>query len=838
MLQRLDIQARGQRRTITFDPARPVTIVAANNGGGKSTALACLQLALQKGITVNGETVASAPKIFDHLSSGEPVRISAAFDCGTVAKALIRDAKGSVSSDWTFSAVPGGNAAEVAKAIGEEIGDLARVDVADLLSKGPTDRRKAVLNLCQKHAKPWSLSELREAFDAAAQQITGYDMDRPLFAFALDPALGLLGSCEAHAKAAHDAVGTVNARVKDLQKAIDKMAELNAANAVTGDATAMATRIRELDSEIARLSGEVEAIGAANRSAEVIARRLNELAQLPSVERARADVHAAAEAYAGAMADRGGMVAPVAPVESADAGELRKRIAEHDAIASRARYESDEAIKAGARLALNASDHSGDCPTCCRPMDDTARDALRRAIAALSKEQDATDKRASDAADMADCLRADLCDLDTYFERERNEYQDARAAYAGTIARLDADLNFKKRAHGEAEVMLSRCLKADAERADLRTQQAAIITGDAEMLRAQIDGAKHERAETTTRRDAVLSAEATRRAYQTHIADRDEATASIAGMKVTAAAWKDVVNQVAESAIAPFMDACNGALPAGWSMTFDLTDSDFKVTHPGISKPIGISNLCGRERIEGLAAMVIAMGVTCGNRWRGLWLDDCDRIADGKWDGTPGLFAAFVERMADACRRGLVHQVIMATSRRLDGAERAAIDRTGAVQVVEWGAVAYVESRIHEKDVAGPTVDVSGFEPLRLPIDADDANGDFGRSVREGMGMSVAEALSLESDTSKPMTDEQRIKRALKTGVSWEAMSDLHMQITGKSCAHLTSATVKRIVGEWLVANLDKRPIADIEAQIISTAARFPVKVRGASTQNEQEDAT
>jgi len=298
---------------------------------------------------------------------------------------------------------------------------------------------------------------------------------------------------------------------------------------------------------------------------------------LPPAEKAQADIQAAALAYSAAMADRAGMVAPVAPREPAEIADLRRQIDEQKQIIQKATTERDAAQRRGAALALNASDHGGACPTCCRPMDDSARDALRAGIAALSREQDAADAIASEATDIRDCLMADLLEANAEADRVFKAFTQANADHAGSVARMDADIATKKRAHLEAEALLVRCQGAEGERQKLKAESAKIATGDAEMLRAQIAGATQERTDLMARRDAVLAAESTRAAYQGHVADRDAQTEALPLLKAAAEAWRDLVNQVAESALQPFIEACNAALPTGWSMDFDLDTGDFRV---------------------------------------------------------------------------------------------------------------------------------------------------------------------------------------------------------------------------------------------------------------------
>jgi len=227
--------------------------------------------------------------------------------------------------------------------------------------------------------------------------------------------------------------------------------------------------------------------------------------------------------------------------------------------------------------------------------------------------------------------------------------------------------------------------------------------------------------------------------------------------------------------------------------------------------------------------MVIAMGSTCGNKWRGLWLDDCDRIADGKWDGTPGMFAAFVERMADACRRGLVHQVIMATSRRLDGAERAAIDRTGAVQVVEWGAAEPTESEVRAAfDVAKYRVKeqaAQSTEGERRAVDVADIR----------LANSVPAMYRTEFDL--PFDADERIEAAIKR-VGIDGVRILYEQTTGKKPPH-TSVTARRALHDAYMERISSGggDLVKIEHILISTAARFPVKVRGAKDQSMEDEA-
>jgi DNA repair exonuclease SbcCD ATPase subunit len=285
-LNALTIQARGRKRRIAF--TAPVTIISGPNGAGKSTVLTSVELALAGTVTIDGKARRLPGDVFAHMSSGPAVAVFASYDCGEVSRTITRTAKGA-TQDLTFSGSPGEGKDGCQAAIAEQIGDLARVNVADLISKGATDRRASVLRLCRNLAKPWSMADLKASFDAAAQQATGYDHDAaPVFEFKVDRDLGLLGSCEAHATVAADAVKETTARIKSLQQAIDRMAEQTAEGASAGDSDAMAARIAELSAEIERLTAEASSIDGGNRTADVLQRRLDEWASVPSGGRDRA----------------------------------------------------------------------------------------------------------------------------------------------------------------------------------------------------------------------------------------------------------------------------------------------------------------------------------------------------------------------------------------------------------------------------------------------------------------------------------------------------------------------------------------------------------------------
>ncbi len=789
-LQNLTVNARGRNHRVDFRPGQPVTVLSGPNGAGKSTVLTGLQLALSGVVTVDGKARKTPGDVFAHLSTGAAVGTYATFDCGQVARTFTRNAKGETSQDVTFSGAPGAKKDACQQAIAEQIGDLARVDVADLLSKGPTDRRASVLRLCRQLAKPWSMADLKAAFDAAAQQATGYDADAaPVFTFTVDRERGLLGSCEAHEAAAGDAVKEATARIKSLQQAIDRMAEQTAESATAGDSDAMAARIAALNAEVERITAEVSSIESGNRSAEIIERRLGDLAALPPVEKAQTDLDAVRAALADAEAKRAALVAPVAPVEPADLAEMRKELRNHQELATTAR-----ATRAAAERRIEALRdvlaHTEDCPTCARPIDDDAADAINLAISALDMDARGCTFAIENATSVTAVLAVDIEDAEIAHAEALKKYEAARASHSRAEVQAEADVANTRYYLADAEVTLKRAQTADAERAELRAQLAKIATGDAEMLRMQIQGAARERTDLQRRRDAVLASDATQAAYRTHIADRDELVAKLPGLKVAAEAWRQVVNEVAESAVRPFLDACNAALPAGWSMDFDPSTADFRVGRGDLW--VVFSALSGGERVMATAAMAVALASTAGNKWRAIILDDCDRIMGDAWNDPAypaGLFAAFVERLADACRRGLVDQVLMATSRRLQGAERTAIDATGAVQVVEFSAPAGTPP-------PAPSTDDE-------PEDASEA-----------------------PKAEKPLTDEQRIKRALARGVSADAMSYLLETVCGRPKPHPTAATMKRVLGDSLVAMLDTRGIDAIERQIVLAAQHHPVKVK------------
>ena len=801
-LNTLTIQARGRKRRIAF--TEPVTIFSGPNGAGKSTVLTGVELALAGTVTVDGKARKLPGDVFAHMSSGPAVAVFASYDCGEVSRTISRTAKGA-TQDLTFSGSPGAKIDGCQAAIAEQIGDLARVNVADLFSKGATDRRASVLRMCRSLAKPWSMAELNASFDAAAQQATGYDQDAaPMFAFTPDRDLGLLGSCEAHASAVSDAVKETTARIKSLQQAIDRMAEQTAEGASAGDSDAMAARIAELSAEIERLTAEASSIDGGNRTADVLQRRLDELAALPTVEAAQAQLAAAHEQLATAEAVLAGIAKPVMPVEPADLVELRREIAEQQKIIDKAVAASDAAAERAEeiRAALRRMDaHTGtECITCLRPMDETARAALDAAVQSFLSAAAAATASGDAATEVRDCLAIDLADLETGHRVALANYDAARAKHSRDVAQAEAAIPNARRIVSDAEAVLRRAQTADAERADLREQLGKIATGDADMLRVQIAGSVQERTDLQRRRDAVLANEATQAAYRTHIADRDEATAKLAALKVAAEAWKQVVNEVAESAVRPFLDACNAALPNGWAMDFDPATADFRVGRGNLW--VAFTALSGGERVMATAAMAVALANTAGNKWRAVILDDCDRIMGDQWADPAypaGLFAEFVCRLADACRRGLVDQVLMATSRRIQGAELDAIEATGAVQLVEF-------------------IEFAGVPPAPTPQPAPEPTND-------------------EPDASpaeKPPTDEQRVKRALARGVSADAMSYLLETVCGRPRPHPTAQTMKRVLGDALVAMLPARGIDAIERQIVLAAQHHPVKVKTSGEQTAE----
>lgn len=790
-LNALTIQARGRKRRIAF--TAPVTIISGPNGAGKSTVLSSVELALAGTVTVDGKARKLPGDVLAHMSSGPAVAVFASYDCGEVSRTITRTAKGA-TQDLTFSGSPGEGKDGCQAAIAEQIGDLARVNVADLISKGATDRRASVLRLCRNLAKPWSMADLKASFDAAAQQATGYDHDSaPVFAFAPDRDLGLLGSCEAHATAAADAVKEANARIKSLQQAIDRMAEQTAEGASAGDSDAMAARIAELSAEIERLTAEASSIDGGNRTADVLQRRLDEWASVPSVEAATAQLAAAREQFATAEAALAGIAKPVLPVESADIAGLRREIAAQQKIIDKA--VADECAARARReelrgpLVAATSGDAGCCPTCLRQMDHAAVVALTTESIALDVEAANALEAQSTATEVRDCLAIDLADLEIDHKAALAAYDDARVHVSREEVLVDRTVQAARRAVSDAEDVLRRANEADAARTDLRAQLAAIATGDADMLRVQIAGAVHERTDLQRRRDAVIANEATQTAYRTHIADRDEATAKLAAQKVAAEAWKQVVNEVAESAVRPFLDACNAALPSGWAMDFDPATADFRVGRGDLW--VAFTALSGGERVMATAAMAVALANTAGNKWRAVILDDCDRIMGDQWADPAypaGLFAEFVCRLASAARAGLVDQVLMATSRRIQAAELDAIEATGAVQVVEF------------IEFAGVPPTPPAPEPTHDEPDA--APGE------------------------KPLTDEQRVKRALARGVSADAMSYLLETVCGRARPHPTAATMKRVLGEALVAMLPDRGFDAIERQILLAAMHHPVKVK------------
>lgn len=793
-LNTLTIQARGRKRRIAF--TAPVTIFSGPNGSHKSTTLLGVELALAGTVTVDGKARKLPGDVFAHMSSGPAVAVFASYDCGEVSRTITRTAKGA-TQDLTFSGSPGTKIDGCQAAIAEQIGDLARVNVSDLISKGATDRRASVLRLCRSLAKPWSMAELKASFDAAAQQATGYDEDAtPVFEFTPDRDLGLLGSCEAHASSAADAVKETNARIKSLQQAIDRMAEQAAESASAGDSDAMAARIADLSAEIERLTAEASSIDGGNRTADVLQRRLDELAALPTVEHATEQLAAAREQLAAAEATLAGIAKPVLPVEPADLADLKREMWKHEDVIRLANATADAARRRIAALE-SLFQAGGDCPTCARCIDEDAEDAIRLSISAEDESIRGQAFTVENATSVVEVLAADIADLETDHRASLAAYDAARAKHSRDVAQAEAAIPNARRAVSDAEAVLRRAQTADAERADLREQLGKIATGDADMLRVQIAGAVQERTDLQRRRDAVLANEATQTAYRTHIADRDEATEKLAALKVAAEAWKQVVNEVAESAVRPFLDACNAALPTGWAMDFDPATADFRVGRGDLW--VAFTALSGGERVMATAAMAVALANTTGNRWRAVVLDDCDRIMGDQWADPAypaGLFAEFVCRLAAVARGGLVDQVLMATSRRIQGAELDAIEATGDVQIVE-----FVES--------------TGMPPAPTPPPAPAATNDEPDAA----------------PSAKPLTDEQRIRRTLARGVSADAMSYLLETICGRPKPHPTAATMKRILGDALVAMLPARGIDAIERQIVLAATHHPVKVKTSGEQ-------
>lgn len=826
-LQSLDVTARGQSRRITF--AKAVTIMSAPNGSGKSTALACLEFAMKGTVTVDGKPRKKEGDIFAHLSAGgEPVAVNAVFDCATIARGLTGTDTGAKQA-LHFSGCQPSTKIDVAQgAIIATLGDLARVDVADLLSKGPTDRRAAVLGLCRQFARPWTLAELREAFTKAGGGET--------FVFKPDAALGLLASLERDAAAAKQTVLDADKQVKALQQAIDRMAEHAADNAEPGDPEAMATRIRDIGTEIERLSGEVASIDAANQSASTIARRLDELAQLPPVERAQADLGKAREAYAGLLAEKAVLSPPRAPVEPVEIADLRRQVEEQEAILSRAGFEAEQARKrADALKHLIAHADGADCPTCRRPMDESAIEALELAMSAEDGAARGAVFRMENAGPVVECLRADLQDMLQTHVEATEDYSVARTGHSLKVAYYVAAEAEKRRLITEAEALLARCQSAGAERADLHDRRAKLATGDTDMLRNQISGATKERADLTERRDRVIQDAARQQAYREQIANRDELKESIPSLKAAAAAWKQVVNEVAESAIAPFVEACNAGLPDGWTMSFDVATADFAVTRrdvfmelrPGDGAyhaigPLSVpfSALSGGEKVMAVAAMAVALAKCAGNPWKAVILDACEQIMGADWQDPAypdGLFAAFVQRLASAAEAGLIDQVIMATSRRLAGREGAAI--RGVAQVVEMGVV------LQSSSISAPDAEECADdppEPAPLQTSSQSSSPDDSLPWSAPSDFAEAEAIAARAEMVAEKPRAKAIREALKSA-SAEACRLLYESLVGTE-TRSTGVTVKRVVNERFQESGERLDV--ILGWIESAKAAHPPKAR------------
>lgn len=769
-LHSLEINARDQNRRIYF--TAPVTVISGPNGCGKSTAVASVELALKGTVTVDGEPVKKPADVFSYLSSGAPVGVTAAFHGCSITRSLTATATGATQT-LHFSGAPGAKGDVAQGAIIATIGDVARVDVNALLSKGPTERRATILGLCRAFAKPWTMDELRDGYEGAGGTS---------FAFLPDRNAGLLASIEAHAAAAKQAVLDTDKEIKRLQAAIDAHQGGASAQAVAGDPESLGARIEALNAEIQRLSGDAASIDSASREDAAISAALDRLAGLPHPERAQAEVDAV-QARIGAMkATLAALLASplVAPEPPAELSDLREQLREQERIVARAVADHDavHAFAENLRAVINGVHAHRDCPTCQRPMNESARTGIVAALRNFEAQMREATAQADAATDTADVLRADIEELRVDHDRVMGAHDAAVIAQRDTLGHLNADLAREASNLRAAQDMLKRAQSAGPERAHLQKQRAALNTGDADLLRTQIEAARAERADLTRRRDAVI-ADATRvQTYRLQVVERDEKAAASPAMKQNAKAWAVLVNEVAESAMKPFMDACNAALPSGWSMAFDLDVADFLVTRGGLT--VAFSALSKAERLIGLAGMVAGLAKTSGNAWKAVVLDDCDGIMDGGWglaDWPVGLFAPFVERLCDAARLGLVDQVILSTSRRLVGRERESIDAAGA-QVLELGGP-YPE----------PTPDDSlpwGGPEAEPPEDA------------KGRARSIREALK---------------------GTSADAMAFMYEHVVGTP-PRSTAATVRRVVTERLTD--DDEPLESVLGLIAEAARRHP----------------
>ena len=862
ILQSIRTAARGHNTRLVFEA--PITILAGPTGAGKTTVLNCVQMALTGAITADGKTRSKPGDVFDLLSAtGEPV--SAELDFGNAAPSIERviaiDPKGACSQTLITAGVKASKVSDVEKMISERIGDLARVDVAGLIGKDPAKRRAEILQACRASATPVTMPEIKEAFgravaeavkaarDALEKLITSEaspekideareiaEASPPDFDFQVDATKGLIGSAEARRDAAKEALAAATAEIKRCQQAVDTYVAQANEQSEAGDIEAIKARIAELDAEISKVAEDIGAASGAQGTRDGIQRRLNELVEAGTVGEAEAAVDAASIIYAAAQKDLTALAAPTQPasaqITEAHASLIEQVRAQRQVVADLAtKVSGSNAVLDRLMVSLQAIGQGGCCPTCSRPMDESARSAVQAEMVKATAIRDAAKRDHDDEAETLECIEADLAAAEHAHIAARSAAEIASATAAGRAREARQTVEVAAQNLNAAEKRLARAQAAVTEREDLRRRADAIPVTDVTLLQAQRSAAEAQRADLKVRADAIAADEARQQMYRQTVVRRDDLQRQIPTLKLAVKAYTAVADYVGQRAVEPLVSAVDAALPEGWAFELNVADASFAIRRGEVLTQW--AGLSGGERAMALAALAGGMAGVGGNKWRAVLIDGAEAIAGAGWrtEYEGGLFGAFVEGLARAVKAGKIDQAIITTNRPPVGAEADAIQRAGAV--VRWmGELAEAQPVLTLRPGRVPLIQA---DPAGSPVHGEPAF--LGEPEFMGPPDYLDEpvrpsVLDLEPPVSRGGAEPRDMDaergavrlRLNQAGISAEAMEYLMIQFTDRKDRPVSSATLKRVVLEGALAQLERgRTAAQVIRQIGLAVEAHPV---------------
>lgn len=871
ILQSIRTAARGHNTTLAFEA--PITILAGPTGAGKTTVLNCVQMALTGAITADGKTRSKPGDVFDLLSAtGEPV--SAELDFGSAAPSIERviaiDPKGACSQALITAGVKASKVSDVEKMIAERIGDLARVDVAGLIGKDPAKRRAEILQACRASATPVTMPEIKEAFgravaeavkaagDALEKLITSEaspekidearefaEAASPDFDFQVDATKGLIGSAEARRDAAKEALAAATAEIKRCQQAIDTYVAQANEQSEAGDIEAIKARIAELDAEISKVAEDIGAASGAQGTRDGIQRRLNELVEAGTVEDAQAAVEKATADFAAAKAARSALPPKIVGEWSPAPGltSLREQAAAQRQVVNDmgSKVASGKAVLARLDASLRAVGQGGCCPTCSRPMDESARGAVQAEVDKATAELRTAEANRDDEAETLECIEADLQTAQAQDDANRHKARDGVAALFDSHRDADLRMTAAATAMAEAEKRLARAQTAVKEREDMRRRADAIPVTDVTLLQTQRSAAEAQRADLKVRADAIAADEARQQMYRQSVVRRDDLQKQIPTLKLAVKAYTAVADYVGQRAVEPLVSAVDAALPEGWTFELNVADASFAIRRGEVLTQW--AGLSGGERAMALAALAGGMAGVGGNKWRAVLIDGAEAIAGAGWrtEYEGGLFGAFVEGLARAVKAGKIDQAIITTNRPPVGAEAEAIQRAGAV--VRWmGELAEAQPVLTLRPGRVPIIQA---DPAGSPVEDEPAflgEPEFmgppeylEEPVRPSV-LDVEPPVSRGGAEPRDMDAERGAVRLRlnQAGISAEAMEYLMVQFTDRKDRPVSSATLKRVVLEGALAQLERgRTAAQVIRQIGLAVEAHPV-----ARKSKAEDAS